>query len=62
MEWGNIRSLTCSIINDPDDPSRLPHGLAVQHSEVACQGWMSYSCIRDWGNRGKLSVGQSIWS
>ena len=62
MEWGNIPSFTYSIINDPNVPSRLPPGLAVPYSAVAWQGWMSYSCTGDWGNRGKLSVDQSIWS
>lgn len=59
MEWGNVSSLTCSIINDPDVLSHLPPGLGEQCSAVVYQGWV-HSCLGDRGDRGKLSVDQSI--
>lgn len=60
MEWGDILSNICNIIDNPDVPSCLPPGLAVHFSAVAWQGWVSYSCTGDRSSRGKLSVGQSI--
>lgn len=56
MKWGNVPSLMC---NDPDSFLTFPPDLAVQCSAVACQGWM-HSCIGDRGDKGKLSVDQSI--